>query len=219
MHAARPAVFQDQHGTHAKAACSVQILGAVFHQHAAPRGYAKARAHHGEHGKGGLGSEGACKAHLLDRHHLSHYPVQPRRPQHRVRIVLRSVGEDHPGSGQATQRRSQRRLRAHMAAKFAHRVGVAQESVRIDAMVGDHAEQGCAVAPPVGNPQRAGLLFVKRKVLRHPLRHGTVDRRHDVGACIVQGVVEIEQPDRTWALGEARERLAPQCERIMVPTP
>jgi hypothetical protein len=74
--AARRAVFEHKHGAHTKPSGSVEILRAVFHQHAALRQYTKSRAHFREHGKRGFGPEGTGKAHLLDRHHLSHAMVQ-----------------------------------------------------------------------------------------------------------------------------------------------
>ena len=87
-------------------------------------------------------------------------------------------------------------------------MSILQKCMRIDGMVLNHAKQRCPVALPIGNPQARGLLIVKSKMPGNPGCHFVIHSWHDVGACIMQGVVKVKQPDRTSTSFEPRDRLS-----------
>ena len=77
-------------------------------------------------------------------------------------------------------------------------------------MVLDQPQHRGTVVLPVVLSQRAGRLVRHAEVIDDVLRHRDIGWRERRRAGVVQGVVEIEQPDPI-AAGRF------QCERIMVP--
>ncbi len=65
--------------------------------------------------------------------------------------------------------------------------------MRVGLMMAHHAQQGCAITKPVLGAQLAGLLVVQFKVFDKVTCHLPVDLGQNVGRCVVQGVVQIEQ--------------------------
>jgi hypothetical protein len=81
-----------------------------------------------------------------------------------------------------------------LLALFASLVGRLCPSLGVDRVVRDEAQERCAIALPVAQPQRTCLVAGEPQVPHHVLRHGRINARHDGGLRIVQRVVEIEEP-------------------------
>jgi len=96
-------------------------------------------------------------------------------------------------------------------------MGLAEEMMRVDAVMARQAFQRGAVDVPVMAAQGMGVFFVQFQVVHDVLRHGLVHHREDVRVGIVQGVVQIEHPDTTHLVqlqfdGETRRRRATDAD-------
>src|SRR5690606_28522744 len=124
-----------------------------------------------------------------------------------------------------------------------------QEIRRTHVMVTHHADHGGTVFAPVFFSHGRGVRMIEPQGFHHRLRHCTVDVRKNGMGCIMQGVVQIKEPDPLLRAGTRRRATdvpndpfgqAPSCpdatnhrrvpapdtrcrhgqwERIIVPTP
>ena len=72
-------------------------------------------------------------------------------------------------------------------------VCIGQKVVRVGLVMAHHAKQSGAIAQPVTGSQLAGLLMVQLEVIREISGHLTIDLGQNVGGCMVQGIVQIQQ--------------------------
>ena len=70
---------------------------------------------------------------------------------------------------------------------------IGQKVVRIRLMMTHHAQKGGAVTQPVLGSQLAGLRVVQFKLFCKISCHLTIDLGQNVGGCMVQCIVQIEQ--------------------------
>ena len=168
------------------------------------------RRHEAEHAGIRLGPMVAEHAHVFDADHAIKAAGQAQGVKHPQRIGARGIGQDVLATRQPAQRGSV--VRAGAKARFQTRqpVGRLQKMRRPHAMVLDQPQHRGTVVLPVVLPQRAGRLVRHAEVIDDVLRHRHIGGRERRRARVVQGVVEIEQPDPI-ATGRF------QCERIMVP--
>ena len=152
-----------------------------------------------------------------------------------ARVRGRSVGQQDLAPGQRAQQLGQAAFGAYHGAQVVEAVGLGKEIVGIDAVMAHHAEDGGAVAAPVVDADPAGGGLVGAEHARHVGRHQTVDLREDRVRSVVEGVVEVEQPDRLPPRQAGRRNLsrpgapgmarpgrpgrARQCERSSCRTP
>ena len=100
-------------------------------------------------------------------------------------------------------------MAVHTRLQAGQLVGVVQKVRGLHTVVLHQAQQGGTVAQPVVAAQRCGIGFVQPQFALDEGIHAGVDATKGGGAGVVQGVVQIEQPDALW--------LWHQWERIMVP--
>ena len=72
-------------------------------------------------------------------------------------------------------------------------VGIGQKMMGVSLVVPHHAKQCCTIAKPVTGAQLAGLRRVQNKVLDKILGHLAIDLRQNMGRCVVQGIVQVQQ--------------------------
>ena len=87
-------------------------------------------------------------------------------------------------------------------------MGLGEEIIGVNAMVADHAENGGTVAAPVVHAHLAGGGVIRAEHARHVGRHQPVDLRKDRVRGVVEGVIEVEQPDRLLLGRRWRHHLA-----------
>ena len=118
--------------------------------------------------------------------------------QHGPGIGARRVGQQHLAARQPGE---QARKAAFGAQQFGdvEVVGLPQEVMRIDAMVAHQAEQGRAIAAPVERAQAVRLVARHLELAFDIVGHAPVDRAEDRVRCVVQRVVEVEEPDGSAA--------------------
>jgi hypothetical protein len=91
-----------------------------------------------------------------------------------------------------------------------------QKVRRADAVVLFQAQQRGTVTPPVVHAQSVGLVVPQTQVLLDVVGHRAIEPPEHGTAGIVQGVVEVEQPDGVGHHPIAASHRV-QCERIIVP--
>jgi len=72
-----------------------------------------------------------------------------------------------------------------------------EKVLRGDVVMSHQPQQGGTVALPVVLAQLGSGAFRQVQPLHHKRRHGPVDMGKNVGAGVVQGIVQIEDPDRS----------------------
>lgn len=63
----------------------------------------------------------------------------------------------------------------------------------IGLVMAHHAQQCGPITQPVLGAQVAGLLLVQNQVLDQILGHLAIDLGQNMGGCVVQGIVQVEQ--------------------------
>ncbi|MNT08088.1 hypothetical protein D3C72_1428170 [compost metagenome] len=203
-------------GADAGAGIALEVRHGVFHQHRAMWRDAGLHQQPAQHAAVRLGPQVAMHPHLLDCHHALEAMPYARYLQHRPRVVLRRIGDQDLAPRQAPQVRGQPAPHPHHVGQRREFMRGTQEVSRVHAMVPDHAEQRGAVALPVVHAHAAGGGLVAAEHARHVVGHQPVDGREDRVRGVVQGVVEIEQPDRIArgiARGAAAEASADTARR------
>jgi hypothetical protein len=71
-------------------------------------------------------------------------------------------------------------------------------------MVTNQAQQGGAISSPVFFANRTGCRQIDPKLLSHIVGHSLIDLGHDPMAGVVQGVVQIDQPETRRCVLRAR---------------
>ena len=79
-------------------------------------------------------------------------------------------------------------------------MSVVQKMVWVSTVVAHQAVQRRTIALPVVPAQLVGSLLVQIEVCHQVLRHGAVNVRENECAGIVQGVIEVKNPDLPSAL-------------------
>ncbi len=81
-------------------------------------------------------------------------------------------------------------------------MSVLQEGGRICSVVALQADHGGAVTLPVFQTQPVGFVHIHTQRLRHTDAHAPVNRLENAFGGIVQGVIQIKQPDGfIWLTG------------------
>ena len=186
----------DPDGFHTAMTRSPQVVDGVLDQHTARRMQPQAGHDLAQHRPRRLGQQASGELHLLDRHHAVKHRADAKRGDHAGGVGSRRIGDHHLAPGQTAQQVHQPNIAFDQPVQIGKGMGLAQKMMHIDRVVADHAKQGGAIASPVGSAQSACLRLIQAGGLHHIVGHRPVDARHDVGDRIVQGVVEVEQPDR-----------------------
>jgi hypothetical protein len=84
------------------------------------------------------------------------------------------------------------------------RMGLGQEVLWVYPVMTNQAQQSGAVAPPVLLSHRTGRSQIHPQVLSHIVGHSLIDLGHDPKAGVVQGVVQIDQPETRRCVLRAR---------------
>ena len=196
----------DPDGFHAAMTRGPQVLDRIFDQHTARRWQPKAGQHLAQHRPRRFGQQAPGELHLLDRHHAVEHRADPKRRDHAGGVGSRRVGDHHLAPGQPSQQVHQSHIAPNQPVQIGKGMGFAQKVMHIDRVVADHAKQGRAIATPVGAAQETRLRLIQAGGLHHIVGHRPIDARHDVGQRVMQGVVEVEQPDRSTS-----RQIAWQC--------
>ena len=187
----------DPDGFHAAMTRGPQVNDCVLDQDTARRWQPEPGHHFAQHRPRRLGQQASGELHLLDRHHAVEHRADAKRGDHAGGIGSRRVGDHHLAPGQPPQQMHQSHIAPNQLVQIRERMGLAQEVMHIDRVVADHAKQGRAIASPVGAAQETRLRLIQAGGLHHIVGHRPIDARHDVGQRVMQGVVEVEQPDRS----------------------
>ena len=143
----------------------------------------------------GLGPQVAKHPHALDGDHPLEARGQVERGEHAFGVVGGRIGQQELAPGQALQGRTVHLGHVQVRLQVWQRVGLGQKVRRADAVVLFQPEQGGAVTPPVVHAQAIGFVVRQAQVLHDVVGHRAVEPPEHGLAGIVQGVVEVEQPD------------------------
>ncbi|KAG1319622.1 hypothetical protein G6F63_014646 [Rhizopus arrhizus] len=144
------------------------------------------------------------QAHVLDGPQAVELAQDAQAGQHRAGVMQRRVGQQHLAAGQLPQLVGQRLFGAHPRVDV-EVVAAVQEVMRVHAVMPTHADHRGAVALPVQPSHVVGRVDVDIQGLGHGHRHAVVDLGEDGVRGVVEGIVQIEQPQ---AFGNARGRSA-----------
>ena len=71
-------------------------------------------------------------------------------------------------------------------------------------MVTNQTQQGGTVSSPVSLPNRTGCGQINPKLVSHIMGHSLIDLGHDPMAGVVQGIIQIDQPETRRCVLRAR---------------
>lgn len=79
-----------------------------------------------------------------------------------------------------------------------------KELMRIDTVMAHQTDQGCTVSFPVRRSELIGCFLIDRKAFHDGRGHSEIDLAENLVRRVVQGVIEIEQPDAFPGAGDRR---------------
>src|SRR5487761_2001295 len=106
------------------------------------------------------------------------------------------VRKDNFFTRQAAQYAAQMRRTYHHFSQLGKLVGMPQKMIWIGAVMTHQSAQGRTVFTPVMLTQRIRLRLAQLQVFLQIGSHTFVDVRKDVRTCVVQGIVQIKNPQR-----------------------
>jgi len=183
--------FRDPDRFHAEPTGRVQIVQAVVYHDAAAGNQAVGMEQAHETLRLRFGPE----AGTLDREHIVERRAHAERLQYGIGIARRRVRKYDLAARQAPQHRAQFAAADHQPVEVGKPMRLFKKMIRIDAMMAHKADQRRTVTLPVTDTQQVGVLLAHVEQRGNVGGHRAVDLRKDVHARIVQGVIEIEDPD------------------------
>ena len=197
----RVQILRDPRRMQAERLGRFQIDNGVFHQNAASRRQPFTRQQAAQHQFRRLGPQTTVHAHRLDRHMFGKVAMQAEMPQHVTRITTRRIRQQNLAPRKFVQQARQSAFGANHRLQIIEAMRLPQKIVRPHLMMIYHTEQRRTVTLPVRDTfgiHRIGIVLQAAfaQYLRDVGIHVQVDRRKNRVRRIVQGVVEIEQPDR-----------------------
>lgn len=132
--------------------------------------------------------------------------------EHGLGILPGAVGKQQLAPGQMLEHGFEAPLQHQHGLQVRELVGMVEKVLRGDVVMSHQPQQGGTVALPVVLAQLGSGAFRQVQPLHHKRRHGPVDMGKNVGAGVVQGIVQIEDPDRSGmgsGHGEWPGRMAP----------
>jgi len=183
------------HRVQAQLVRAFQVGHGVFDQHATVGGQAMAGQQQAQHAHIGLGPQFTKGPHALDGDDAFEARGQVQGGEHPLGVLGRRVGEQKLAARQALEGHAICCRHAQVGLQARQGVGLRQKVRGPDAVVALQSHQGGAIAAPVVHPQGIGLRARQAQVLFDVIGHRAVEPPEDRMPRIVQGVVEVEQPD------------------------
>ena len=183
-----------QHGTHAYLPCAAQVGQRVVNEHDLVRGYPQAGEQLAHHGHRRLAAQTPLQPHVVDRPDRFEFLKNAQRMQHPAGVAVWRVREHDLAPGQAREHACKAALAMHHSGHVEVVAGF-EKGVCGNAMVPFQADDGGAVAAPVIQPKRIGAFAIEIQPLHHGVGHRAIDGAEDMSRAVVQGVVEVEEPD------------------------
>ncbi len=177
------------------------MLKRVFDQHAVRWPHLQPRRNVAKHACIGLGPQVAEHGHVFDADDAIKAAAKVERSEHAQGIGSRRVGQDELAPGQLGQRRAVMRAGAQALLEAGQPVRLMQEVPRVDAVMAYQAEQGGAIVIPVVLAKLGGAVGREPELGDHVVGHRLVCLAEGGVAGVVQGVVEVEQPNTARVSG------------------